>query len=131
MPHDGAQGFQADMPAIWMLNARIPLTAQYNCNCWPNCGEFDIFETLHQGSEKAKSTLHSSYSGGDSNYFDRPTGGTIRVSIVFDSASSSIAVKVLGGGNGDLPDKLSYQDVQNLLRETPGASLPSSTFRLA
>lgn len=29
MPSDGTTGFEADMPAIWMLNAEIPRTLQY------------------------------------------------------------------------------------------------------
>ena len=38
-----------NMPAIWLLNAHIPRTAQYsmnvNCSCWRSgCGEFDILK---------------------------------------------------------------------------------------
>ncbi|KAK0631929.1 putative TOS1-like glycosyl hydrolase-domain-containing protein, partial [Immersiella caudata] len=82
MPH----AYGEDMPAIWMLNARIPLTGQYHgCSCWASgCGEFDVFETLSQGETKAKSTFHSVFRGGDSNYFDRPTEGTVRVAVWFD-----------------------------------------------
>ena len=29
MPSDGTTGFNADMPALWMLNAEIPRTLQY------------------------------------------------------------------------------------------------------
>lgn len=43
MPMDGTSGFNADMPAIWMLNAQIPRTLQYGnaaCSCWiTGCGE--------------------------------------------------------------------------------------------
>ena len=46
MPMDGTSGFNADMPAIWMLNAQIPRTLQYGnaaCSCWESgCGEFDV-----------------------------------------------------------------------------------------
>lgn len=41
MPMDGNTDFQGDLPAIWILNAQIPLTVQYGtCNCWPGCGEY-------------------------------------------------------------------------------------------
>ncbi len=43
MPMDEDSSFNADMPAIWMLNAQIPRTLQYgnaNCSCWESgCGE--------------------------------------------------------------------------------------------
>lgn len=43
MPMDGKTGFNGDMPAVWMLNANIPRTAQYGpkgCSCWESgCGE--------------------------------------------------------------------------------------------
>jgi hypothetical protein len=43
MPMDGNSGFNGDMPALWILNADIPRTAQYgpeDCNCWSSgCGE--------------------------------------------------------------------------------------------
>lgn len=43
MPMDGKTGFNGDMPAIWMLNAKIPRTIQYGkaeCSCWSSgCGE--------------------------------------------------------------------------------------------
>jgi hypothetical protein len=52
MPDDGSMdGFNANMPAIWLLNTKIPRTQQYgDCSCWKTgCGEFDIFETLAPG----------------------------------------------------------------------------------
>lgn len=46
MPTDGTSGFNADIPAIWILNAKIPRTLQYGnaeCSCWESgCGEFDV-----------------------------------------------------------------------------------------
>jgi hypothetical protein len=46
MPLDGTEGFNADLPAIWLLNANIPRTLQYGkaeCSCWQSgCGEFDV-----------------------------------------------------------------------------------------
>jgi len=75
MPPDVNNSAQKDMPAIWLLNANIPRTAQYHsCSCWKTgCGEFDIVETLHSGSTYMKSTLHTNTPGGDSDFVVRPT----------------------------------------------------------
>ncbi|OEJ83073.1 Protein TOS1 [Hanseniaspora osmophila] len=89
-----------DMPAIWMLNAKIPRTLQYgnaDCSCWSTgCGELDLFEILSSGSDKLISHIHdgqgkdgSSYGGGGSqDYFTRPTSGTMKAAVIFDSDSS-------------------------------------------
>ncbi|KAK2060310.1 hypothetical protein LY76DRAFT_419068 [Colletotrichum caudatum] len=96
MPLDGTSGFNADMSALWFLNARIPRTAQYNkCSCWPDCGEIDILEVLAPGDTKCKSTFHSNVPGGSSDYFDRPTGEPIKVAVVLDGGSGQVSVKVL------------------------------------
>ncbi|KAK3341073.1 putative TOS1-like glycosyl hydrolase-domain-containing protein [Lasiosphaeria hispida] len=140
MPHDhSGSGPEADMPAIWMLNARIPYTSQYSaCSCWTTgCGEFDVFETLSPGSTKAKSTFHGppGVLGGDSNYFDRPVGGAIRVAVVYDSASLSVSVKVLDGsegmGDGTFPAAISAEDIQALLSDSAVPAGRSSSFRMA
>ncbi|AOA63031.1 GPI-anchored cell wall protein [Komagataella phaffii CBS 7435] len=53
-----------NMPAIWLLNARIARTSQYptntSCSCWASgCGEFDIFEVMNStDSNKFVSTIH-------------------------------------------------------------------------
>jgi hypothetical protein len=82
-------GLISDAPAWWFLNAAIPRILQYGndrnnipCSCWSTgCGEFDAFEVLGNGEERAKSTLHrqGNLEGGDSNYFKRPVGATLRV----------------------------------------------------
>lgn len=101
MPMDPGsyENFESDMPAVWMLNAQIPRTTQYgpaDCNCWVSgCGEFDIAEALFQGSTYLKTTLHGTISGGDSDYFDRPASGTMKLAVVFSSSSSTIHVQVL------------------------------------
>lgn len=63
MPKDDTAGFNADMPAIWMLNPQIPRTVQYgngDCSCWKTgCGEFDVAETLSSGSMFMKSTFRT------------------------------------------------------------------------
>ncbi len=59
MPSTNETGFNTDMPAIWLMNAQIPLTSQYGtnpeCSCWTSgCGEFDIFEALDSGNFRCK-----------------------------------------------------------------------------
>ncbi|RDL42493.1 uncharacterized protein BP5553_02472 [Venustampulla echinocandica] len=97
MPHDGATGFLADQPAIWMLNAHIPLTRQYgDCSCWKSgCGELDIAEALHSGSEFLTSTLHSQHPAGSANYFNRPTTKTMKLAVTFNGDASTIAIVIL------------------------------------
>jgi len=86
MPDDGTSGWNMNMPAIWMLNAQIPRTLQYGlaeCSCWTSgCGEFDIMEVLDSGNTRCKSTLHGNLKGGDSNYIDRPTSGSMKLAVV-------------------------------------------------
>ncbi|KAK2004768.1 hypothetical protein LX36DRAFT_595315 [Colletotrichum falcatum] len=115
MPLDGTSGFNADMSALWFLNARIPRTAQYNkCSCWPDCGELDILEVLAPGDTKCKSTFHSNVPGGSSDYFDRPTGEPIKVAVVLDGGSGQVSVKVLGD-NVDFSTGLSRSQVDSWL----------------
>ncbi|KAF2800053.1 hypothetical protein K505DRAFT_293566 [Melanomma pulvis-pyrius CBS 109.77] len=87
------QGMLSDAPAWWFLNAAIPRVLQYGndrdnipCSCWSTgCGEFDAFEVLGRGEERAKSTIHrqGNLEGGDSNYFVRPVGRTMKFAVVF------------------------------------------------
>lgn len=97
MPDDGTTGWNANMPAIWMLNAQIPRTLQYGkaeCSCWTTgCGEFDIFEVLDSGNTRCKSTLHGAISGGDSNYFVRPTQNSIKAAVVMNN--DNIVIQIL------------------------------------
>ncbi|KAK4944033.1 target of Sbf [Elasticomyces elasticus] len=97
MPLSGKTGFNADMPAVWMLNAQVPRTEQYgNCSCWESgCGEFDIFEVLDSGDEKAKSTWHGVNSLGDSDYFARPTSGTMKAAVWLDGSTGTAHIIVL------------------------------------
>jgi len=100
MPSDGStSGMNADMPAIWMLNAQVPRTGQYvaaDCSCWTSgCGEFDIFEVLTSGATQAKSTLHgndASGNAGNSDYFNRPTGSTMKLAVSFSNYTATIKV---------------------------------------
>ncbi|KAK9447270.1 putative TOS1-like glycosyl hydrolase-domain-containing protein [Limtongia smithiae] len=93
-----------DMPAIWFLNGRIPRTQQYgSCSCWTSgCGELDVFEVLSSGLSYMTTTLHSwqgtgtEYGGGgSSDYFARPTSGTMKAAIIFDGSDESIYLVTL------------------------------------
>jgi len=87
------QGLISDAPAWWFLNAAIPRVLQYGndrnnipCSCWSTgCGEFDAFEMLGNGEERAKSTMHrqGNLQGGDSNYFKRPVGRMMKFAVVW------------------------------------------------
>lgn len=91
-----------DMPAVWLLNAKIPRTLQYgdaSCSCWSTgCGELDLFEILSSGSSKLISHLHDGQGdagttyggGGSSDYFARPTSGSFKAAVVFDGENISI-----------------------------------------
>ncbi|KAK9234849.1 putative TOS1-like glycosyl hydrolase-domain-containing protein [Lipomyces kononenkoae] len=90
-----------DMPAVWFLNGKIPRTQQYgSCSCWESgCGEFDVFEVLSSGSQYMVPTLHdwqgtnNQYGGGgSSDYFVRPTTGTMKAAVLFDGSSMSISL---------------------------------------
>lgn len=97
MPLDGDRGFNGDMPALWLLNARIPRTAQYNaCSCWnTGCGEVDIYEVLTSGGTKCKSTFHLANGAGSSDYFDRPVDKYIKVAAVFHEETATVSIKKL------------------------------------
>ncbi|KAG0671106.1 target of Sbf [Pichia californica] len=94
-----------DMPAIWLLNAKIPRTLQYgdsSCSCWSTgCGEFDVFEILSSGSDKLISHLHDGQGsstetvyggGGSSDYFSRPYSSTMKAAVIFQNGEISIVV---------------------------------------
>ncbi|EGW33561.1 uncharacterized protein SPAPADRAFT_60900 [Spathaspora passalidarum NRRL Y-27907] len=92
-----------NMPAIWLLNAQIPRTAQYsndvNCSCWRSgCGEFDVFEVMNVTEyTHLYSTIHD-YQGTDdiesglagNGYIDRDLNGTMVGGVVFDSTGKVI-----------------------------------------
>ena len=102
MPNDGNSGSaydNANMPSIWLLNAKIPRTGQYvkeTCSCWKSgCGEFDIFEVLDPGNTRCKSTVHSNDAVGHSDYFERPVDKTIKVVVIFTGSENKAHIKVL------------------------------------
>lgn len=100
MPVSGDTGFNADMPAIWLMNAQIPLTSQYGtnsaCSCWTSgCGELDVFEVLDSGNTRCKSTLHMAPAGGSSDYFERPVEQTVKAAVVFSGANETVTIQIL------------------------------------
>ncbi|KAK6379761.1 target of Sbf [Exophiala oligosperma] len=107
MPLSGKTGFNADMPAAWMLNAQVPRTQQYgSCSCWQSgCGEFDILEVLNSGNTKCKSTWHGAHSLGSSNWFARPTDKTVKVAVILDGTGSTGTASIV-----ILDDSVSFGD---------------------
>jgi len=96
MPMDGQRGFNGDLPAYWMLNAKIPRTQQYgDCSCWPSCGEFDIMEILDSGDKRCKTTFHSDFPGGSSDYIERPTEDFVKVATIIHKESRTVTVKLI------------------------------------
>jgi hypothetical protein len=133
MPLSGKTGFNADMPAAWMLNAQIPRTQQYgNCSCWTSgCGEFDILEVLDSGNTKCKSTWHGAHSLGDSNWFARPVEKTVKVAVILDgtagTGTASIVILDDGVSFGDSVDASSVSGWMSALSSSQKieAALPS------
>lgn len=122
MPSDGSSGFNADMPAIWALNAKIPRTLQYGeatCSCWKTgCGELDLFEVLSSGSDKMLAHLHSGQGatgpmgggGGSQDYFQRPTSGSMKAAVVFTEKEIHVTTV-----DGDFDKVLSSETVKGWL----------------
>ncbi|OBT56948.1 hypothetical protein VE04_03192 [Pseudogymnoascus sp. 24MN13] len=132
MPSDGSSGFNADMPAVWMLNAQIPRTLQYgeaSCSCWTTgCGEFDIAEVLMTGDNRCKSTLHTNAPGGSSDYFARPTSGTMKLAVIFNGADGTANIQKLSD-DATFPASLTSDQVTTFLNSVTGSLL--STFSVA
>lgn len=91
-----------DMPAIWLLNAKIPRTSQYasnsDCSCWASgCGEYDIFEIMNSTeSSHLYSTIHGYQGTGNINlgiqapgHFERDLKNTMKGGVVFDSSGNA------------------------------------------
>lgn len=126
MPMDGTTGFNADMPALWMLNAQIPRTLQYGdakCSCWETgCGEFDIMEVLSTGSKYCKSTLHTNTPAGDSDYINRPTDSPVKIAVFFHSLTSAIHIQTLPD-NYVFDTTIDAAEVSNVMNMTTGSKL--------
>lgn len=123
------QGMLSDAPAWWFLNAAIPRILQYGndrnnipCSCWSTgCGEFDAFEVLGRGEERAKSTIHrqGNIEGGDSNYFERPVGRMMKFAVVFHQYN--ITAVVLDDGF-DFSATLDEDTMQDLIAYDPNSN---------
>ena len=129
MPYTKTNGFNANMPAIWLMNAQIPLTSQYgenpDCSCWTSgCGEFDLFEILDSGSFRCKSTLHMAPAGGSSDWFMRPSGDSIKAAIIFAGSNEVAAIRILEQGQS-FDDSLDVSIINGWLKEQ------SSLFNMA
>lgn len=127
MPHDSSSSYNQDMPAIWMLNAKVPRTLQYGnseCSCWgTGCGELDLFEILTSGSEKLITHLHdgqgnngnSQGGGGTQDYFTRPTSSSLKAAVIFNGSDKTLhVVKV----DDDFDSSLSADVVQKWLNKS-------------
>ncbi|KAH3957684.1 hypothetical protein HBI49_016560 [Parastagonospora nodorum] len=120
------QGMISDAPAWWFLNAAIPRILQYGsdrnnvpCSCWSTgCGEFDAFEVLGKGEERAKSTLHrqGNLEGGDSNYFRRPVGRMLKFAVIW--TFPNITALVLDD-DFDFSESLSDDQIRQLVSYDP------------
>lgn len=93
-----------DMPAIWLLNAKIPRTSQYssnpNCSCWNSgCGEYDIFEIMNSTeSTHLYSTIHDYQDTDNINmgmaapgYFARDLSNKMQGGVVFDNNGNAVS----------------------------------------
>ncbi|SCU95147.1 LANO_0E09450g1_1 [Lachancea nothofagi CBS 11611] len=127
MPHDYSSSYNQDMPAVWMLNAKIPRTLQYGnseCSCWgTGCGELDLFEILSSGSENLITHLHdgqgnngnSQGGGGTQDYFQRPTSNSLKAAVIFNGADKTLHVVSV---DGDFGSTLSASTVQEWLNKS-------------
>lgn len=138
MPHDSSTSGASnpDMPAIWLLNAKVPRTLQYGnskCSCWSTgCGELDLFEVLTEGQEKLISHLHdgqgsdgsSNGGGGSQDYFARPTSGSFKGAAIFTSDGTIHVVQV--DDDSDFGSGLDSSTVNSWLKLSGGTASLSS-----
>ncbi|CAB4255068.1 similar to Saccharomyces cerevisiae YBR162C TOS1 Covalently-bound cell wall protein of unknown function [Maudiozyma barnettii] len=124
MPSDtDGSGYNQDMPAIWLLNAKIPRTLQYgnaDCSCWESgCGEMDLFEILSAGSDKLISHVHDGQGGGSQDYFQRPVSSTLKAAVIFHGEDQTIHVVEV---NDDFGSTLSSSTVSGWLNQAGSAA---------
>lgn len=130
--------YNYDMPAIWFLNAQIPRTLQYgasSCSCWSTgCGELDVFEVLNAGNSYLTNHLHDEQGtntqyggGGSSDYFARPTSGTMKAAVIFDGDAKTITITKLDD-SVSFDSSVSESTVQGWISAT---SSSSSTVSIA
>ncbi|ODV93375.1 hypothetical protein PACTADRAFT_5160 [Pachysolen tannophilus NRRL Y-2460] len=116
-----------NLPAIWLLNARIPRTSEYptstNCSCWDSgCGEFDIFEVLNATySDNLYTTIHDYQGTSDiddgiraNGYLKRYTDATMKGGVVFDSNGSAI---VFMNNDTEIESTISSSDLNSWIED--------------
>jgi hypothetical protein len=121
-------------PAYWLLPAQVVRSAQYGCNCRgegadAGCGEIDIAEVLGGATatpahpEQATTTIYSfqGVTGGGSAYFQRPVYETATFLVIFDAASSSIAIRRFGAADFDFASGLPSSVVAQWLSDAGAA----------
>lgn len=124
-----------NMPAIWLLNAKIPRTSQYstsvNCSCWRSgCGEFDIFEVMNvTEANHLYSTIHD-YQGTDDiesglpvyGHMARDTTGTMIGGVSFDNDGNAITWL---SNSTTFNDTLSASDVNDWIKDAGNLAVNS------
>ena len=121
-------------PAYWILPAQVVRSAQYGCNCrgeggQGGCGELDVAEVLGGDTatpahpEQATTTIYSfqGVTNGGESYFQRPVYETATFIVIFDAASSSIAMRRLGATDFDFASSIPSATVAQWLAN-PGTS---------
>ena len=98
MPHEPKwAGLNADMPAIWLLNAQIARADEHECSCWSSgCGEFDIFEVLSPGDERC---TNGPQAFGSPAWFRRPMSETRVAAVLVDN--SAVTIRLFDKGEGE------------------------------
>ena len=94
----------------------VAIATTYRVHAGPRAAaEFDAFEVLAEGEERAKSTLHrqGNLEGGDSNYFRRPIGRWMKFAAMWHFPH--ITVLVLDD-DFEFAPSLSDQQVETLVR---------------
>ncbi|CDK28057.1 unnamed protein product [Kuraishia capsulata CBS 1993] len=117
-----------NMPAIWLLNAQIPRTAQYpinsSCSCWSSgCGEFDIFEVMNSTeSSRFYSTIHDFQGIWDigtgipiQGYLERTPGSKMSGGVVFGSDG---AATVFLSNSTSFNSSISVTDLDSWIKGT-------------
>jgi hypothetical protein len=115
-------------PAYWILPAQVLRSAQYGCNCrgqggQGGCGELDVAEVLGGATatpahpQQATTTIYSfqGVTNGGVGYFQRPVNATATFVVIFDAASSSIAIRRLGPADFDFSSAISSSTVSHWL----------------
>lgn len=123
-------------PAYWILPAQVVRSSQYGCNCRGEgaaggCGELDVAEVLGGATanpahpEQATTTIYSfqGVTGGGTDYFQRPVYETATFVVIFDAASSSIALRRLGATDFDFAGEIPQSKVAGWLADA-GAQKP-------